>query len=508
MLRPWKISLAERVDRRRSIPVYQQIVQAFIHDIQRGRLLPGTFLPSSRELASTLGVSRKTIVIAYDDLIAQGWLASEGTRGTIVSSSLPELPPQRPPIALPDIAAEDAVPEFAIHSATDPLPAFAESRLTFDDGAPDTRLLSPDVLARAYRAALRQAARANRLGYGDPRGALVLRQTIANMLTTHRGLVTTADNICITRGSQMAIFLAARILVRPGETVLVEALSYSPAWQAFRAAGATVVGARLDDNGLDVEDVERLCRRHKVRALYLTPHHQFPTTVALTPERRLRLLDLAGQFGFAVIEDDYDHEYHFERQPLLPMASYAPRRTVYIGSMSKLLLPGLRIGYVAAAPDVIRLLANETVIIDRQGNAPTELAVAELIQSGELHRHARKALQVYLGRRNGFAKLLHENFGGMVDFKVPDGGLAFWLTFRDADILNAIEQDAPRHGLRFLPSRSFAIAPYEQRGLRLGYASLNAEEAIEAVRRLKQSAGTLRERSVSSGETQKAAAMR
>jgi GntR family transcriptional regulator/MocR family aminotransferase len=487
VLRPWKISLAERVDRRRSIPVYQQIVQALIHDIQRGRLLPGTFLPSSRELASTLGVNRKTIVIAYDDLIAQGWLASDGTRGTIVSSSLPELAPRPAPIPQADAGPEGASPDFKVRAAAEPLAAFAEStHLTFDDGAPDARLLSPDVLSRAYRTALRQAVRGNWLGYGDPRGSPILRETIANMLTTHRGLVANADNICITRGSQMAIFLAARILVRPGETVLVEALSYSPAWQAFRAAGAAVVGARLDDDGLDVGDVERLCRRHKVRALYLTPHHQFPTTVSLTPQRRLRLLDLASQFGFAVIEDDYDHEFHFEQQPLLPMASYAPRRTVYIGSMSKLLLPALRIGYVAAASDVINLMANETVIIDRQGNVPTELAVAELIESGELHRHARKALQVYLNRRNAFAHLLQENFDDIIDFKVPDGGLAFWIKFRDSAVLDAIEKAVPQSGVRFLPSRSFAIAPYEHRGLRLGYASLNLDEATEAVHRLRQ----------------------
>jgi GntR family transcriptional regulator/MocR family aminotransferase len=489
VLRPWKISLAERVDRSRSIPVYQQIVQALIHDIQRGRLLPGTFLPSSRELASTLGVNRKTIVLAYDDLIAQGWLASDGTRGTIVSDSLPELAPQLAPIPPFDIGHESASPEFKIHPSADPLPAFVENAdLTFDDGAPDSRLLSPDVLSRAYRTALRRAARGNWLGYGDPRGSPILRETIANMLTAHRGIVATADNICITRGSQMAIFLAARILLRPGETVVVEALSYSPAWEAFRAAGASVVGARLDDNGLDVEDLEALCRKHKVRALYLTPHHQFPTTVSLTPQRRLRLLDLAGQFGFAVIEDDYDHEFHFEQQPLLPIASYAPRRTVYIGSMSKLLLPGLRIGYVAAAPDVIRLMANETVIIDRQGNVPTELAVVELIESGELHRHARKALQVYLRRRNAFADLLRENFGKAVDFKIPDGGLSFWLKFGDPAVLDAIEKDASRCGVRFLPSRSFAVPPYQQRGLRLGYASLNPEEATEAVRRLRRSA--------------------
>jgi GntR family transcriptional regulator / MocR family aminotransferase len=489
VLRPWKISLAERVDRGRGIAVYQQIVHALIYDIQRGRLLPGTFLPSSRELAGTLGVNRKTIVLAYDDLIAQGWLESDGTRGTIVSDSLPELAPPVLPIPQSDTGYEGAAPEFKIRPAGDPLPAFVDNtHLTFDDGAPDARLLSSDVLSRAYRTALRQAARARWLGYGDPRGSQLLRETIANMLMTNRGLVAAADNIFITRGSQMAIFLAARILVRSGETVLVEALSYAPAGAAFRAAGASVVGVKLDNNGLDVGDVERLCRRQKVRALYLTPHHQFPTTVSLTPERRLRLLDLACQFGFAVIEDDYDHEFHFEQQPLLPMASYAPRRTVYIGSMSKLLLPGLRIGYVAASPDVIRMMANETIIIDRQGNVPTELAVAELIQSGELHRHARKALQVYLSRRDTFAQLLKQNFGDLIDFSVPNGGLAFWITFRDSLVLDAIEQSELGRTIRFLPSRSFAVAPYERRGLRLGYASLNLEEATEAVRQLRQAA--------------------
>lgn len=490
MLRPWKISLAERVDRERTAPVYLQIVHALIHDIQRGRLAPGTFLPSSRELATTLGVNRKTIVSAYDDLIAQGWLASDGTRGTIVSMSLPESGARRSPNPPLETLPESTAPEFTIRPGRSlPLAFAVDGTLALDDGAPDSRLLSTDVLARAYRTGLRQVSRTNWLGYGDPRGSLILRQAIADMLTTHRGLMTSPDNICITRGSQMAIFLSAKILLRPGETVLVEALSYTPAREVFLAAGASVVGVKLDDDGLDVDDVERLCRRHKVRALFLTPHHQFPTTISLKPERRLRLLDLASQFGFAVIEDDYDHEFHFEHQPLLPMASYAPSRTIYVGSMSKLLPPGLRIGYIAASADVIRSVASEIVMVDRQGNVPTELAVAELIQSGELHRHARKALNTYLARRDSFAELLRMHFGDRIDFKVPDGGLAFWTTFRDPAVLDTIEANAAGHRIRFLPSRSFATAPFEQRGLRLGYASLNHEEAAEALSRLSQAAG-------------------
>ena len=133
---------------------------------------------------------------------------------------------------------------------------------------------------------------------------------------------------------------------------------------------------------MKVEDVEQLCRLHRVRAIFLTPHHQFPTTVALQPDRRLRLLDLARQFAFAVIEDDYDHEFHFESQPLLPMASYAPERVIYVGSLSKLLLPALRIGYVVAPAKVVDALAQEVMLMDSMGNVVTEDATAELINTG------------------------------------------------------------------------------------------------------------------------------
>ena len=154
--------------------------------------------------------------------------------------------------------------------------------------------------------------------------------------------------------------------------MLVEGLSYAPARDAFVAAGADVIGVRLDSEGVDVEEVERYCRQRRVRAVYVTPHHQFPTTVSLKADRRSRLLDLAGRFGFAVLEDDYDHEFHYDSQPLLPMASYSPHRSIYIGSTSKLLVPGLRVGYVAAPKEVIKSMANEAAIVDRQGNTLTD----------------------------------------------------------------------------------------------------------------------------------------
>lgn len=485
MLRPWKFSLRETIDPRRGVPIYLQIVHALIHDIRRGRLTPGAALPSTRELAEALGVNRKTVVLAYDDLIAQGWLSAHGTRGTFVSRQLPETLPATAPADRADDPLNPTEADFPFRATPDPTLVFpGENELTIDDGLPDPRLFPAETLARAYRSAAQRAERSGGLSYGDPRGSGDLRRSIAEMLGAHRGLVVGSDNLCITRGSQMGIFLAGRILLSPSDAVLVEGLGYSAARDAFAATGAEVIGARLDAEGLDVEDVERLCRHKRVRAVYVTPHHQFPTTVSLTPERRLRLLDLAARFRFAIIEDDYDHEFHFEGQPLLPMASYAHNRTIYVGSMSKLLLPGLRIGYVAAPEAVVRSMANLAASIDRQGNALTELAVAELITSGELRRHVRKARQVYLRRRDAFGKLLRREFADAIDFEVPHGGLAYWATFRDASRLDAIEKGAAERRIRLLPSLSFAASPHHGRGLRLGFASLDDAEAEQAITRI------------------------
>jgi GntR family transcriptional regulator/MocR family aminotransferase len=356
-----------------------------------------------------------------------------------------------------------------------------------DEGAPDGRLFPSEILSRAYRSAIQRASRDNRMQYRDPRGSPALRAEIAEMLRSERGLAVAAEQVCITRGSQHALFLAARSLIRLGDTVLVEALTYEPAVAVFTALGAKVVPVRLDEHGVDVEDVERACRAHRVRAIFLTPHHQFPTTVALRPERRLRLLDLARQFNFAVIEDDYDHEFHFQSQPLLPMASYAPAHVVYLGSLSKLLLPALRIGYLVAPAGYIDAIAHGISVTDGMGNTLTEDAAADLIASGEVRRHARKVSQIYAARRDSFSRALAEHLGDVIRFRVPDGGLAVWIN-ADKDVLDRTEANAARFGLRFASSGSFRAAPDAAYGLRLGFASLTEDEADRAIRRLSQAA--------------------
>jgi GntR family transcriptional regulator/MocR family aminotransferase len=482
MLRPWKLSLAG-IGPETDQSLRMRIVHSLIRDIQRGRLAPGCFLPSSRELAAAVGVNRKTVVLVYEELKAQGWLEAKSTRGTRVAVNLPEQLPDR----IEGRPGPGERPEFDFDAKPGLLSITPDKEtLTLDLGSPDCRLFPADVLGRAYRDAAVRASRARRLSYGDPRGSLALRENIAAMLGAQRGMVVRPEHICITRGSQMGITLAARALLKPGEIVVMEELSYAPAAAAFTSAGARIVTAGLDAQGIDVDAVEALCRHEQVRAIFLTPHHHFPTAVSLRPERRMKLIELSRQFGFAIVEDDFDHEYHFESQPLLPIASHAPGSTLYVGSLSKLTLPSLRIGYVVASTAVIDAIAGHVMNLDRQGNLISEEAVANLIASGELRRHIRKTHAIYSRRRLSFAETLRRHLAGMVEFDMPEGGLAFWVRFPDEAMLDRIDEHSETRALRFAPSTVFAMPPARERGLRLGFASLNEQEANRALGLLRQ----------------------
>jgi GntR family transcriptional regulator/MocR family aminotransferase len=201
----------------------------------------------------------------------------------------------------------------------------------------------------------------------------------------------------------------------------------------------------------------------------------------------LRLLTLAEQFGFAIVEDDYDHEFHFAHRPMLPLASVDRHgKVVYIGSMSKLLAPSLRLGYIAAPVSAVERAAAEIMLIDRQGDPATEGAVAEMMEAGDIRRHARKVRRIYGERREILAESLHESFGGAVDFVLPDGGLALWLGFSGTVDMELLAREAQREGVRFLPGQSFATGPEPVQAARLGFGSLNRYELTEAVKRLRR----------------------
>jgi len=489
MLRPWEFKILIRRNAKEA--VFHQIAHAVIDEIKRGRLAPGTALPGTREVAESLRLNRKTVTQAYAELAAQGWVRTEKASGTFVATHLPE-------VEISDVLArrEEQIPErpyFRMVGKAPNIPLVLPERnvLTFDDGAPDMRWIPVDALTRAYRNAFPHRGSRGRMGYGDPRGTSELRLAISRMLNMDRGLVTTPDNICVTRGSQMAIYLAARIIVGPGDTVVMEELSYPPAREAFRLVGANIVPVGLDSQGIRVDELEKVCRKKRVRAVYVTPHHQFPTTVLMKPERRLRLLAIAAQFGFAVVEDDYDHEFHFAHRPMLPLASFeVSGHVVYIGSFSKILSPSLRLGYLVGPKEFIDRAAKEVMMIDRQGDPATEGAVSELIDSGELHRHIRKVKKLYAERRECFAGLLTSLFADRIDFTQPDGGLAFWVRFRDTDI-DRLAEAAIRQGVGISPASAFTTGAEMVDAARLGFASMDMAELKKATQRLRMALDTL-----------------
>lgn len=467
-------------------PLFINLAGSMIREIERGRLKPGDRLPGTRALARTLGVHRNTVDAAYQELVLQGWLTAEASRGTFVARDLPDLGTQ-------NWGARPA----AAHLAS-PLPQArpAPVPMQFSDGAPDARLMPGLELARAFRRSLTGAELKSLPGYGDPRGAPSLRTALARYLSAERGLTVGADDILITRGSQMALFLAAAVL-KPGDAIAVEDPGYPLAWKAFRAAGARVVGAPVDAQGLDVERLETLLARDPtIRAVYVTPHHQFPTTVTLGAGRRLRLLEMARRHGLILIEDDYDHEYRFEGRPVLPLAARAlsqgrdQDRIIHIGSVSKLLSPVVRIGYATGAPDLIQTMTARREAIDRQGDLPLERALARLIDDGDLGRHARKARKIYEQRRDLLCAEIAARLDDAVAFDKPAGGLALWLRVNPDIDAAAWAAEAERSGLILTHGRQLQLEPGPKgcaaaNAFRIGFASLDETELVRAVDRLK-----------------------
>ena len=485
MLRSWDLNL--QITKSSGVVVYLQIAQQIIDEIQRGRLTPSAAMPGTRELAAKMMVNRKTIVLAYDELIAQGWLTTESRRGTFVSAKLPRFSPQHQSnIDLTPPETKTPAPALAEYAAAIEVENVSHL-IDFNDGIPDTRLIPFETISKAFRHALIEPIRTNKLGYSDPRGMLSLRHALSEMLNMERGLNVDIDNICIARGSQMGIFLAARVLAKPNEYVVVENLSYPPAREAFRSCGAKILNVGLDQNGIDVNELEALCRKYPISAIYVTPHHQFPTTVMMTAERRLKLLMLAEQYNFVIVEDDYDHEFHFHHHPVFPLASSNHAgRVIYVGSLSKVLAPGLRVGYVVASKEIINQCASEVMLIDRQGNSVTELAVAELMDSGEIKRHIRRTLKVYSERRNILIQLLQNELGQFVNFDSPNGGLAIWLRLNEGIDVNKLVKKALLEKVRILPAPMFSELPIDINAIRLGFGSLNAAELTTGIQRLKR----------------------
>ena len=462
------------------MPLFVQIARAISADVRRGRLSPGTRLPGSRTLARQLGVHRNTVLAAYEELCAEGWTVTEPARGTYVNRELPEQKAAQE--GSTKLAEKPCFPYPVEKFDGDGVGEAPHGVLNLSGGVPDGRLVPVDGIARAMGRVLRRRGGAL-LGYADPRGSLALRRQLALMLGDTRGIATHPDQLLVTRGSQMALYLVARLLLAPGKTVAIEQFGYPPAWSALRSTGARLVPVPVDDQGLQVEALRTVAESGELAAVYVTPHHQYPTTVTLSAVRRLQLLALAERYRFAVLEDDYDHEFHYRGRPVLPLASADPcGAVIYVGTLSKILAPGLRIGYVVAPQPLVEQLARLRLHIDRQGDQVGEAAIAELLEDDEVQRHARRVRRIYQERRNVLLQALAARFPGQMSFRVPDGGLAIWARIKTGVNVEAWARRTAGKGVFFAPGSRFHYRQAKQPFLRLGFAATNEQEIKRAVR--------------------------
>ncbi|MEZ2334692.1 PLP-dependent aminotransferase family protein [Mucilaginibacter sp. RCC_168] len=477
-----------QVDRNSSISLHIQVCNIFISLITDGTLQPSDVLPSSRILAELIGIARNTVKLAYEELISQGWAESAERKGIFVLSKLPVRSKALSidaGISKNDTATFDWKKDFGKILPNENL---QQIKLAIDDGFPDVRLAPVDLLMREYRSLSRRYQGKNFLKYSNAMGSENLRIALQQYLVHSRGLNTTTDNILITKGSQMGIYLAAQLLLQPGDQIAVGVSNYGSADDTFRFAGARLLRIPVDDQGMDVDELEKRLRKTKVKAVYIIPHHHFPTTVTMSMERRMKLLNLAKEHRFAIIEDDYDFDFHYDNKPYVPLASIDHHHNViYIGSISKTFAPALRIGFMVASKGFVDSAATIRQLIDKQGDTLLEEAFAVLFNDGEMDRHFRKSLKIYKQRRNIFCEMIKGILKEKIDFKVPEGGLGVWVNFDNRIDLPALSLSAGRNGLYIGNGSYYQNETFSPNALRMGFASLRESEMEQALSILNKS---------------------
>ena len=477
-------------------PLYLQLESEIIQLICRGFLKPGQALPSSRELAQRLQLNRKTVVATYEELSAQGWVETRERSGVYVSRHLPDTSPgaknqngkkwvraRQPGYLLLKRPSKEAVRTDL--SSQPSAPGAPAPLYKIDDGFPDPRIAPIEQLVREYRRFGKNHFANRFLMYGPEQGSYRLRVELAHFLNRTRGMQVTEKEILITKGTQMAIYLTAQLLVRPGDTVFVPEPGYMDANQTFKMAGANLVYIPVDKEGMDIDRIEQFCKRKVPKIVYVIPHHHRPTTVTLSAERRMRLMNLASTYGFALLEDDYDFDYHFASNPLLPLASLdSGGHIIYVGSFCKSIAPGIRIGFMVAPEMVINEAAVFRKLIDRQGEQLLEEATAELLSNGDIYRHIKKSHRVYLERLDNTCRLLRGQLGDYLTFDRPNGGLAIWATYRNAITARAAALNAGKLGLKISDGSNYFFQPNStapNKFIRIGYCSLDEKEMAGAI---------------------------
>ena len=457
---------------------YLVIADALRQAVKEGQIAPTEALPSARKLAQQLGVNRHTIMAALAELVAQGWVEAKERSGYRVSDNLPI----QSSLAVSNVTK--LVPgfewTFRVKQKIPMTPKIKASQypFNFSGGQPDIRRFPFDEFKSHFSQSC-QRPNIDNLSYGDSRGEVELIEEISTYLRRVRSI--TNKELMICNGSQEALYMVSQLLLQPGDKVAVEQLGYPPAWAAFERTGATLVSINQDERGIVPEHLAKILAQGEVKLLYLTPLHQYPTTVSLDITRRMQIYQLATKYGVAIVEDDYDHEFHYDSQPIAPIAADDPMGLViYISTFSKLMFGAARIGYVVANNALIEQLAAYKMLMNHKSNVLVQQSVAKWMQQGGFEGHLRRMTRLYQKRRDYMVSLLksYQEQGLPIQFEVPAGGMAIWLdtgksivglkekllakqVYLQTEVEFNIKKDLPDDSYRFI---------------RLGFAAMNEEE--------------------------------
>lgn len=475
---------AFEIDASAPTPLYRQLYHCIRDAVLDGRLRPGSRLPSTRDLAAELCVSRNTVLAAFESLIAEGFLEGETGLGTYVTRKLVRMPSGR--------AAREASATAAplrgrsisdrgrrLVEAASAMAIRKRPERPFSACTPAYDRFPADVWARLAARKWR-AGDPELMGYGDPLGYAPLREAIASYLGITRAVRCDAARVLITNGTQQSLDLVARLLLDVGDEVWVEEPGYSGARAALLAAGAKVVPVAVDDKGLDVAEGER-CAPH-ARVAYVTPSHQYPLGITMSLERRLELLAWASRAGAWIVEDDYDSEFHVSGRPLAALQGLdTEERVVYFGTFSKVLCAGLGLGYLVVPKDLAPALASVRALAGRQVSHVEQAVLASFIDQGHFAAHLRRMRDLYAQRHRTLAEELEREVGDLVEVAPLQHGLSTVALFREQLDDQAVVREALELGVVVRPISSYFLERPRRAGLVLGHAAYSEEEIRDGV---------------------------
>ena len=419
-----------KLDARKKQPIFRQIYDGIRDAILTTRLAKGAPLPSSRELAKELNVSRMTVVNAFDQLIAEGYLASRRGSGTFVSWELPEerqMVRFRPTPTRTSVAAKSSAKSYLskrgnfYRQQSEWIPSIADQLKPFCPGVPALDEFPMEIWNKLGRQRQKQSS-AEELSYGDPAGYRPLRKAISKYVQEYRGVRCDPDQVMIVAGTQQAIEVASKLLLDPGDEVLFEDPGYRTARCAIAANGGKIVPMPVDQQGADVESGFR--RAPGARMIYVTPSHQYPMGVTMSIERRMELISWAQRNRSIIIEDDYDSEYRYAQHPIPSLQGLdSADQTIYIGSFSKVIFPALSMGYAIVPKPIASTFSAALGLVSRPPSKQNQIILYDFIRLGHFGRHLRRMRKIHQLRRTALIDSIEQHLGDKLQIIGADAGL-------------------------------------------------------------------------------------